>query len=497
MQQGVVCIELETMKIIKFLIFFLCTLLSCNKTQTGDASSEVQITTPENASSEVRVTIPESKEKLFETVENDPLQELDVLIAGRFYKKYDERYRNRELRLLSEDSAKAVKNQLSILRSNISNDSSLLLYEKIKPFLNYYDKESLLIYSIIMNSHKFQIHLHNGLLNDKNYSGFSDHLGNEISGKNPMTGNFFPYEQYCDTLTVSFCMDKFGLPDKHNSRRKSAVRLNRAVNSKRYDLIHFYLKNGWLEEINTTVGEDELGNYSVRRYTAIDWAFAQSDTIAADILINYGAKYDKNSLVLYADSIAIEYAFRKLLLKGHTSKYLLDSSLFHATMYGQYDKVNRLLTLGADPNMTMNFSGRTPVFYTLSHDGFPSQDPVLKKFKILKTLIEHGADVDFQDSKGQTPLMLSTYPGCSDGCTYKIGFTKLLIDKGAVLGIKDLTGNTFWDDIVRSKNKPLMDYFIDRTGTPQKYKELYDSISKTIELDENWTTIFDPEATSL
>ena len=97
-------------------------------------------------------------------------------------------------------------------------------------------------------------------------------------------------------------------------------------------------------------------------------------------------------------------------------------ALMAATLYSSADLVKLLLDRGANPNVT-NTVGATPLMWAI---------PDLAK---VKTLLEHGADVNAKSKNRQrTPLLVAaSYPG-------SVEVLKLLLGKGADLHAKDSLG---------------------------------------------------------
>ena len=106
--------------------------------------------------------------------------------------------------------------------------------------------------------------------------------------------------------------------------------------------------------------------------------------------------------------------------------YYYGSILHHAASTTASDFVDRLLSLGADPNLRDKF-GHTPLYSTCNGAG---------DVTIARALIAAGADVDAQDSvKRCAPLHMAGRRGHLDAAA-------ALLDHGADLEVRDINGQT-------------------------------------------------------
>lgn len=104
--------------------------------------------------------------------------------------------------------------------------------------------------------------------------------------------------------------------------------------------------------------------------------------------------------------------------------------LIAATLAGDRDTVQALLQGGTDPNLT--YHSNTALTYA-ARDGFTD---------IARLLVEEGAEVNWIDSEGVTPLILAAFKG-------HVEIAELLLDQGADRTVKDQWGRTALDYALR------------------------------------------------
>lgn len=100
------------------------------------------------------------------------------------------------------------------------------------------------------------------------------------------------------------------------------------------------------------------------------------------------------------------------------------------TLAGDLETVQSLLSSGTDPNLT--YHSNTALTYA-ARDGFTD---------IVRLLIDQGAEIDWIDSEGVTPLILAAFKGHTE-------ITQLLLDQGADSSIKDQWNRTALDYALR------------------------------------------------
>lgn len=104
--------------------------------------------------------------------------------------------------------------------------------------------------------------------------------------------------------------------------------------------------------------------------------------------------------------------------------------LIEATLAGNVDDVRSQLAKGTNPNLVYNTN--TALTYA-ARDGFT---------EIARLLIDHGADVNWIDGEGVTPLILASFKD-------HIGLVQLLLEHGADVTVRDQWNRTALDYALR------------------------------------------------
>ena len=104
--------------------------------------------------------------------------------------------------------------------------------------------------------------------------------------------------------------------------------------------------------------------------------------------------------------------------------------LIEATLAGNVDDVRSQLDKGTDPNLVYNTN--TALTYA-ARDGFT---------EIARLLIDHGAEVNWIDGEGVTPLILASFKN-------HIELVQLLLDHGADATVRDQWNQTALDYALR------------------------------------------------
>ena len=113
-----------------------------------------------------------------------------------------------------------------------------------------------------------------------------------------------------------------------------------------------------------------------------------------------------------------------------TMPALAPPPLIEATLAGNVEVVRSLLQTGNDPNMV--YHTNTALTYA-ARDGFTD---------IAGWLIDYGADVNWIDGEGVTPLILSSFKG-------HVELVQLLLDHGADTTVRDQWNRTALDYALR------------------------------------------------
>ena len=120
--------------------------------------------------------------------------------------------------------------------------------------------------------------------------------------------------------------------------------------------------------------------------------------------------------------------------------------------------VRLLLNFGAEPNFP-NAHGVTPLMKTVIL-GIKDAHPMTDKQRIAADLIDSGADLDAQGANGMTALMYAASHG-------RMEMADLLVTKGAALGIKNNQGQTAYDLIPPSLYSDRRNYLQKILQKPQ------------------------------
>ena len=108
--------------------------------------------------------------------------------------------------------------------------------------------------------------------------------------------------------------------------------------------------------------------------------------------------------------------------------------LIEATLAGDLDEVRSRLQAGTDPNLV--YHTNTALTYA-SRDGFT---------EIARLLIDAGADVNWIDGEGVTPLILASFKN-------HVELAELLLDHGADITVRDQWDRTALDYALRRGEK--------------------------------------------
>ena len=209
-----------------------------------------------------------------------------------------------------------------------------------------------------------------------------------------------------------------------------------------------------------------INHLNKRKDTALHWAARWGhDTIVDRLLEKHAdveSKNDKGSTALHWAVSYQHVKTVKLLLKRDTAdtnakrknanpntkrKLGLVAPLVVAAAYGNNEIVQLLLS---DPNCDKNISvrgGETPLHHA-AKEGHED---------VVKTLLQHEAQVNVMDKLGETPLLLAAQNN-------HISIVDKLIGEGADVFHKNHEGNDVWDYAVDSRDNHLLGKVIAACG---------------------------------
>ena len=144
----------------------------------------------------------------------------------------------------------------------------------------------------------------------------------------------------------------------------------------------------------------------------------------------------------------------KYIKKFEANNYLsIDESdeLINTICHNNYDKLSELLSKYKKRNVNINFDyngGFTPLDYSILHRS---------SIKIIKMLIDYGADINKQNISGVTPLMFASSRVKMDFHNFDIVI--FLIKAGADWNIKDKHNLDFLDYLPEEKERYILKNF--------------------------------------
>lgn len=207
----------------------------------------------------------------------------------------------------------------------------------------------------------------------------------------------------------------------------------------------------------------ELKKYMGYKYNGFDYTTALStyggklETLK--FLVENGAKVnsaDGDKLILSAsargDTDIVEYLVNKganvnavtVGSGGDVAGKKIDLTLYSAIVRGNFDIIKLLLENGADIEQKLEFSSGINDTPLIIAAGCGSKH-------ILEYLLQKGAEVNYQNAKGESALMMAAYVGRLDN-------VKILIDYKADKSLKDNNGLTAVELAKEKKHKDIADF---------------------------------------
>ena len=118
---------------------------------------------------------------------------------------------------------------------------------------------------------------------------------------------------------------------------------------------------------------------------------------------------------------------------GGSPRIRFATALMRAAYSADLELVRLLLGYGAEPDVRSG-DNETPLLAAAGHgwiDGYSQGKPFAERLDVIKLLVELGADVNWADDAGITPLMVAANMG-------DVAIIQYLVDQGADLGAHDL-----------------------------------------------------------
>lgn len=200
--------------------------------------------------------------------------------------------------------------------------------------------------------------------------------------------------------------------------------------------------------------------------------FVQTNDLKKSLIMIYGGRalFSKNG-----DDIALVKKLKEEALSGVKN---IDKLMIDAIEKCDVKSVEENIAKGADINFTDN-NGTTPLMYAVRTD-FPAKKQKDCSMKIVKLLIKKGADVNAQDNQngkigGNHVINIAAFYSSID-------IVKLLIDSGADISLKDSAG------------KNILFSFLGESGS--KNNEKFEFIKYMVQkgIDISGTTNFEKDS---
>lgn len=166
------------------------------------------------------------------------------------------------------------------------------------------------------------------------------------------------------------------------------------------------IKAGELKAVTKMINDGLDVNYHYSKGTPLDLCVTYNQPEIAEILLQNGAKVDDHgedgftALIKAAREDLVDLA--KVLIKYNANVNHVDAkhrtALYHAISKRNQDVAKVLLDNHADPNIPKHNKMRvTPLIKTI----------LMPSYELAEFLLDNGADVEYPDKMGMTPLCVS------------------------------------------------------------------------------------------
>lgn len=142
-----------------------------------------------------------------------------------------------------------------------------------------------------------------------------------------------------------------------------------------------------------------------------------------------------------------------------------DKRLLEAVQNGNLVEAKAAISKGANPAIIVKERGK--IINTAL-----SMACVNQSVDVAEYLISQGADINLADSRGQTPMMKSLLMAKKDGCF------RLLLEKGADVAAKNVSGENIFDIVEKKGNSELLTLLLEKHERPSKEMPIAEAAEK-------------------
>ena len=207
------------------------------------------------------------------------------------------------------------------------------------------------------------------------------------------------------------------------------------------------------KELEDILNSEEFKRYNIDLnklnypYTPLIWACREDENANKNtikVLLEHGADpYNFDTFEFIENDSPLIYTFKRknydlvnFILENADSKYDKDKGLLLCwACYNEKTKlVKLLLEHGADTDS--NYNGLTPIFWAIKNENIV----------IFRLLLDYGVDINNDNSLGQSPLSRICYRKSGSSSGYYKRFVELSLEHGADVNYRDKSGITplFW-----------------------------------------------------